>query len=754
MLLTLNLDNLDAINNFNISGFLGGITEEFEDKIEIAGDGLSELFNAFGKVKPASVGSLEKAGTGISRLFESLAQSLPKVKVADTKNLGKIAESLEDFFEAIQEINISKVASLPTVALGIKELSVGMADVSNIPLESGEILDAVGTGIDDLFYELADSDLSMMKALPAITASIKPFISEIAILPISKIPKNVDYLLSELGTGVHDFFDNLAGMNPEALKYNTHFEQIVGNMVNLAGMPEVDFTSKFTSLTNIADKLNPENVDKLKAFTEGVASAIDKFANIQDPAVQALTAISRELYMLCDVIEKLDLDKLNKLENINIGGVQTEIKIPARKLDPADPFMDGDVVEGQMKPKLMIADTPDLTESLVVESKPIELNKRQKEREVTFRRQYETVEQLTDRIKHDKDALADLKEMAIASNNLKNYEYGEKQVLEDIAVLEKIRAEFMAEQSAVDATTPSTEETAIATMVAPTTSVEVTTPSTEEFKNTPLASVFTSPPPIEPTIEAQETAIATVVAPTPSVEVSAPSTEEFKNTPLTSVFTSPPPIEPTIEAQETAIATVVAPTPSVEAITESQDTDLANFFTGPIDVKVINADELSKPTTNTNTIDNSAYTKFKTELIESMGDRSLEGYESEIKSYIETNKELIKMGAENSRTVDLNKFSMENKFMDKLLQEIEQEKSFEAENAKMIKESQIQGELMSLQDLKNNLSSPDGMHLQSNDYAKISSTLGINATGMERDLFINDKTVKLIINSLKMKFLK
>ena len=190
--------------------------------------------------------------------------------------------------------------------------------------------------------------------------------------------------------------------------------------------------------------------------------------------------------------------------------------------------MDGDVVEGQMKPKLMIADTPDLTESLVVESKPIELNKRQKEREVTFRRQYETVEQLTDRIKHDKDALADLKEMGIASNNLKNYEYGEKAVLEDIAVLEKIRAEFMAEQSAVDATTPSTEETAIATMVAPTTSVEVTTPSTEEFKNTPLASVFTSPPPIEPTIEAQETAIATVVAPTPSVEVSARQQKNLK----------------------------------------------------------------------------------------------------------------------------------------------------------------------------------------------------------------------------------
>ena len=63
---------------------------------------------------------------------------------------------------------------------------------------------------------------------------------------------------------------------------------------------------------------------------------------------------------------------------------------------------------------------------------------------------------------------------------------------------------------------------------------------------------------------------------------------------------------------------------------------------------------------------------------------------------------------------------------------------------------------MSLQDLKNNLSSAqDGMHLQSNDYAKISETLGINATGMERDLFMEMiKQVKLIINSLKMKFLK
>ena len=113
---------------------------------------------------------------------------------------------------------------------------------------------------------------------------------------------------------------------------------------------QIYITNKYCGQTNY-------DVDKLKAFTEGVASAIDKFANIRDPAVQAaLTAISRELYMLCDVEEKLDLDKLNKLENINIGGVQTEIKI-LRKLGPSDPFMDGDVIEGQMKPKLMIADT-------------------------------------------------------------------------------------------------------------------------------------------------------------------------------------------------------------------------------------------------------------------------------------------------------------------------------------------------------------------------------------------------------------
>ena len=56
---------------------------------------------------------------------------------------------------------------------------------------------------------------------------------------------------------------------------------------------------------------------------------------------------------------------------------------------------------------------PDLTESFGGKSKPIELNKRQKNEKLHLDDEgSKLVEQLTDRIKHDKDALADLKEMA------------------------------------------------------------------------------------------------------------------------------------------------------------------------------------------------------------------------------------------------------------------------------------------------------------------------------------------------------
>ena len=66
--------------------------------------------------------------------------------------------------------------------------------------------------------------------------------------------------------------------------------------------------------------------------------------------------------------------------------------------------------------------------------------------------------------------------------------------------------------------------------------------------------------------------------------------------------------------------------------------------------------------------------------------------------------------------------------------EIETEKTYEADNAKMLKTSQIHGEIMSLQDVKNTISKPGGNHLQYHDYAKISSTLQINTILQKRKI--------------------
>jgi len=487
-----NAEALELLSKLNLSTFTGSITDDFGEKMEIATIGIGNMISMFQNLESTTISNVDKMSYSVGRLIGGLGTNLPKIKSTDARLLERLSDGLENFFEAISELKTSKLEELPKAGEAIASLITGVSGISNLPANVAEKLEDLGIGIHEFFYELSGFKTEPLTQLETIQKTLPPFISAFANVPIANIPTNVDSLLNDLGYGIHEFFDELADFDESAL--------VKLPIISDSLVPFLDAFSKIQIL---------ENTDKLKIIASDVVNTINSFSTIQNPAVEALSAITSELYMLCEVIDKLDTDKLNGLQNINFGGVQTEIKIPSRQIPPTDPFMDSDVIEGQMKPKLMIADTPDLTESLVVESKSIELNKRQKEREVTFRRQYETVEQLTSRIEHDIKALADEKERAIATNNLKNFEYGEKLMLEDIAVLKKIRAEFMTEQSAVEAIKP----------------------STEEFENTPLASIFTSPPPTEPTIE-------------------------------------------------------------------TQNTDLANFFNAPIDVKVINADEIAKSPTN------------------------------------------------------------------------------------------------------------------------------------------------------------
>ena len=613
----LNIESLEILSGLNLGGFLSNITDDFGDKIEMVSEGMSGILGVFDNVKPSSVVSMEKVSTGLSTLVGGLARSLPKLKTSDARSLKGVADALDEFFDALGNVSTSKIKVLPQIGVGIIPL---IKDFAELPLASisddvSSKMNDLGDGIYHFFNELEDVDLAVLPNLPTINAGINPFITDFAKIPLASISEDVSAIMNNLGDGIYHFFDELAptdltilpklttiqqGLIPflnafgqaklpgegfdtilkelgngieefadfindgEAGKINkffrdagTAFPQFVENMANLGSIGDISLIGKLTTLSDISNTLNIDNINKLKTFTSGIVDAMNSFAGIQDPAVEALNAITSELYMLCEVIEKLDVSKLNQLENINIGGVQTPIKIPARSLPPADPF-----IEGSLPARPMITEGPSLAEVFAVEPQ------------------------------------------------------------------------------------------------------QPTKPAT-----TSLADAFT--------VEAQQT----------------------KTTGTTS---------------------------------------LADAFASP---------------TKTETTD-TKYEIFRDSLIKEMGDLSLDQYADKIKLYMDTNSDLIDMGLNSSvRTeLDINKFASENKLMQRMLDEINAEKSFEAENAKMIKATQLQGELISLQNLKNDLS---GFEEKPIDYTKISDTLGINAMEKFKEVSVkNDAGVAFNTEYFKNEIIK
>ena len=354
----LNVESLEILSSLNLGGFLNNITDDFGSKIEMVSDGLGDFINVFESVQPTTIASIERVSGGLTKLLNGLSRSLPKIKTSDSKNLVKVADGLDEFFNAMEEVNTSKIKILPEIGVSMIPF---IANFSELPLSSisediSSIMNDLGDGIYQFFDELAPTDLTILPHLVTIQQAMIPFLKAFAQAPLPS--EGFDSILIDLGKGIEQFADYVN--DGEAGKINTFFKQtgaafpkFVESMSKLSSIGDLSIVNKLTTLSDISNTLNLENVNKLKAFTSEVVDAINSFAGIQDPAVEALSAITSELYMMCDVIEKLDVDKLGGLQNINLGGVQTPIKIPARKSEQQ-------IIEGTIGPKLMMTEMADL----------------------------------------------------------------------------------------------------------------------------------------------------------------------------------------------------------------------------------------------------------------------------------------------------------------------------------------------------------------------------------------------------------
>ena len=182
----LNLESLDLLSNLNLNGFLGNITDDFEDKIEIVSEGLINLFEAFNSIKPSAIAQIDRASDGVNRLLFGLTQQLPKVKTSDSRTLAKVADALEDFFESVDDLNASKVSALPMVGTYI--VTNNALKIYPLFAKQLESLSSLGEGIGDFFGNLDDISLSSVEKLTTVGEYLNPFISKFAHCRLVQFP--------------------------------------------------------------------------------------------------------------------------------------------------------------------------------------------------------------------------------------------------------------------------------------------------------------------------------------------------------------------------------------------------------------------------------------------------------------------------------------------------------------------------------------------------------------------------------------
>lgn len=258
----INPESLKTISNFNFD-FLQSIPEDVDDKLSGLSNELPEFFKALSTIDTSVALNMSKVGPGLTTMLKGLSVSLPKIKSTDTRTLAKLADGMSDFFESLDDMDTNLVKEMPNINVALGGIAVSLSDIDVIPGNVDEILERVGEGIHDFFYELEGFETEPLDQLGTIKQRLSPFIVDFASLPLANIPSNVGDILNDVGYGVHEFFDELAGFKEDALV------KLPGISVSL--VPFIDSISKV--------KLPSEDIDSV---LKSMGNGLEEFADYID----------------------------------------------------------------------------------------------------------------------------------------------------------------------------------------------------------------------------------------------------------------------------------------------------------------------------------------------------------------------------------------------------------------------------------------------------------------------------------------
>lgn len=315
--LNLDVESLKLLGELNIGGIIGSIPDGFEEKMEIFGIGLFNIFNTLSNINTKVISDIEKLSSSMPKFLLGLSKSLPQLSRSDFSKLKTLSTGLNDFFEPIADTSFGKLRELQNLGPNMASLITGLDGVDKIPTNIKDILSNLGEGLNIFFEKISGSgwfdgdgiDLKLSLLLKDVSEALLPSIKAFTTVEFEGLV-GVDKTLESLGVGLAELTDSLDDV-------------------------ELDQLTKLVKIKPVADIM--------MVFSDFSFNQIN--TGMQNLAI-SIQAVATSL-------NNIDVNKIKELKNVVIPGAQGPVGSPGVEAPSGEEWM-------EMKPKFMMTEMADL----------------------------------------------------------------------------------------------------------------------------------------------------------------------------------------------------------------------------------------------------------------------------------------------------------------------------------------------------------------------------------------------------------
>ena len=196
-----------------IFGSLGAVGEapdlDWEDVLEGFGDGVEELFDELSDLDPSTFGRVILVGDVMAQVFSSIKDIKLDESVGDA--IGNMGDGIEDFFDEVEHVDMQTAPQVLEVTrlIGRTISYLPIDKINAIPEDIESKLNNLGDGLEDMLDEMAGMVIPEKEAMVAVASTIREIVPVLSGDAISKIPGDIDSILDNVGEAIYDMFDSI-----------------------------------------------------------------------------------------------------------------------------------------------------------------------------------------------------------------------------------------------------------------------------------------------------------------------------------------------------------------------------------------------------------------------------------------------------------------------------------------------------------------------------------------------------------------